>query len=44
VTALEDTNLLKITREDFQEIMTEKPEIAQGVVKVLTRRLRDAIR
>lgn len=44
VTALQDTNLLKITREDFQEIMTEKPEIAQGVVKVLTRRLRDAIR
>ena len=44
VTALEDTTLLKITREDFQEIMTEKPEIAQGVVKVLTRRLRDAIR
>lgn len=44
VTAVDDTNLLKITREDFQEIMSEKPEIAQGIVKVLTRRLRDAIR
>jgi CRP/FNR family cyclic AMP-dependent transcriptional regulator len=44
VTALSDTNLLKLTREDFQEIMTEKPEIATGVIKVLTRRLRDAIR
>jgi CRP-like cAMP-binding protein len=44
VTAVDDTNLLKITREDFQEIMTEKPEIATGIVKVLTRRLRDAIR
>jgi len=44
VSALASTNLLKITREDFQDIMSEKPEIAQGVIKVLTRRLRDAIR
>jgi CRP/FNR family transcriptional regulator, cyclic AMP receptor protein len=44
VTALNETAMLKITREDFQEIMTEKPEIAMGIVKVLTRRLRDAIR
>lgn len=44
VTSLDDSNLLKITREDFQEIMGEKPEIAQGIIKVLTRRLRDANR
>jgi CRP-like cAMP-binding protein len=44
VTAVDDTALLKITREDFQEIMTEKPEIAMGIIKVLTRRLRDATR
>jgi CRP/FNR family transcriptional regulator, cyclic AMP receptor protein len=44
VTAVVDTNLLKIAREDFQEIMSEKPEIAMGIIKVLTRRLRDAIR
>lgn len=44
VTTLGDTSLLKIAREDFQEIMTEKPEIAMGIIKVLTRRLRDAIR
>ncbi len=44
VTSVTDTSLLKITREDFQEIMTEKPEIAMGIIKVLTRRLRDAIR
>jgi CRP/FNR family cyclic AMP-dependent transcriptional regulator len=44
VTALDDSNLLKITREDFSEIMTEKPEIAQGIIKVLTRRLREANR
>src|SRR5688572_6969034 len=44
VTAVSDTSLLKIAREDFQEIMSEKPEIAMGIIKVLTRRLRDAIR
>ena len=44
VTAVTDTNLLKIGREDFQEIMSEKPEIAMGIIKVLARRLRDAIR
>ena len=44
VTAVKDTNLLKISREDFQEIMSEKPEIALGIIKVLTRRLRNAIR
>jgi CRP/FNR family transcriptional regulator, cyclic AMP receptor protein len=44
VTALSETNLLKITREDFEDIMSEKPEIAMGIIKVLTRRLRDAIR
>lgn len=31
---------LKIEREDFYELMNERPEIAQGVIKVLTRRLR----
>lgn len=44
VTAISDTNLLKISREDFQEIMAEKPEIASGIIKVLTRRLRNAVR
>lgn len=44
VTALTPVSFLKIAREDFQEIMTDKPEIALGIIKVLTRRLRDAIR
>lgn len=44
VTALSDTALLRISREDFQELLAEKPEIALGVIKVLTRRLRDANR
>ena len=42
--ALSDVTLLRIDREDFAEIMAEKHEIAQGVIKVLTRRLRDAIK
>ena len=43
VTAVKDTNLIKISREDFQEIMAEKPEIALGIIKVLSHRLRGAI-
>jgi CRP-like cAMP-binding protein len=43
VTAVADAHLLKISREDFQEILNEKPEIASGIIKVLTRRLRSAI-
>lgn len=44
VTTVSDTHLLKISREDFQEIMTEKPEIAVGIIKVLTRKLRNTTR
>lgn len=43
VLALSDLTLLKIIRDDFMEILTEKPEIAKGVIKVLTRRLRDSL-
>ncbi len=32
---------LKIEREDFYDLLTEKLEIAQGIIKVLSRRLRD---
>lgn len=31
---------LRIEREDFYELMNEKAEIARGIIKVLTRRLR----
>ncbi len=44
VTAMTDVALLRISREEFQEIMAEKHEIAMGIIKVLTRRLRDAIK
>jgi CRP-like cAMP-binding protein len=43
VHAVSDVTLLRIDREDFAEIMAEKHEIAQGVIKVLVRRLRGAI-
>jgi len=44
VTSIAESHLLKISREDFQEILGEKPEIAMGVIKVLTARLRSAIK
>jgi HEAT repeat protein len=42
VTAVEPLLTLKIRRDDFSEIMAQKPEIAQGVIKVLCARLRNA--
>jgi CRP/FNR family cyclic AMP-dependent transcriptional regulator len=44
VTASAEVSLLTLTRDDFQEIMAEKPEISLGIVRVLTRRLREATR
>ncbi len=43
-TSLHDSTLLKISREEFQELVLEKPEIAMGIIKVLSRRLREAAR
>lgn len=40
VTAVSDAALLRIQQEDFADILSEKSEIAQGIIKVLTRRLR----
>jgi CRP-like cAMP-binding protein len=42
ITALSDLTLLKIQRDDFAEILAEKPEISLGIIKVLTGRLREA--
>ncbi len=41
VTVVDDAVLLKIGRDDFRDILGERPEIAMGVMKVLTRRLRE---
>jgi CRP/FNR family transcriptional regulator, cyclic AMP receptor protein len=42
VVALTDVSLLKIDREDFHDLMSDRLEIAQGVIKVLLKRLREA--
>jgi CRP-like cAMP-binding protein len=44
ITALTDLTLLKIQREDFHEILAQKPEISLGIIQVLTDRLRKANR
>ncbi len=41
--ATTDVTLLKIQRDDFNEILSEKPEIAQGIIRVLTQRLRKSL-
>ncbi len=43
IAALSDLTLLRIARDDFNEILAEKVEIAQGVIQVLTRRLRNTL-
>lgn len=42
VSATAESLLLKIGREEFRDILTERPEIAVGIMKVLSRRLREA--
>jgi CRP-like cAMP-binding protein len=44
VTVMTDSALLKIGRDDFRDILTERPEIAMGVIKVLSHRLRETSR
>lgn len=44
ITSLTDLRLLKIQREDFSEILAERPEISQGIMQVLAHRLREANR
>ena len=38
----EETEVLRIGSEEFYEILHEQVEIAEGVIRMLTRRLRDA--
>jgi len=40
--AEEETEVLRIGSEEFYEILHEQVEIAEGVIRMLTRRLRDA--
>jgi Cyclic nucleotide-binding domain/TLC ATP/ADP transporter len=41
-TALEDTTLMKVGREQFLDVMRSSPEIMQGIVRLLLARLREA--
>ncbi len=42
VTALTDTETLAISSEEFYEILYEQAEIAEGVIRMLVKRIRDA--
>jgi hypothetical protein len=41
-TALEDTTLMKVGREQFLDVMRSSPEIMHGIVRLLLARLREA--
>lgn len=43
ITALEDALLLRIWSDNFYEMLADRVEIARGIFKVLTKRLRSAI-
>lgn len=43
VTADGPARLLKIAREEFQDLLVDRPELALGIVRMLTRRLRGAL-
>jgi CRP-like cAMP-binding protein len=40
-TALTDARLLRLTKEPFDEVMADRPEIAQGVIRALCARIRE---
>jgi CRP-like cAMP-binding protein len=37
---MEDTQLLRLDQEPFYELLDGQSEVARGIIKVLTRRLR----
>jgi CRP-like cAMP-binding protein len=41
VTAVDEAFLFRIQREPFDEVMADRPEIAQGVIRALARRIRE---
>ena len=41
VTAVDDVLLFRIFKEPFDEVMADRPEIAQGIIRTLTRRIRE---
>jgi hypothetical protein len=43
VTAMESTRLFRLNQAPFYELMAERPEVATGIIRVLTGHLRDRI-
>ncbi|NJN43377.1 MAG: cyclic nucleotide-binding domain-containing protein [Anaerolineae bacterium] len=43
VTAMEDTLLLRLSQDPFYEAVNSQAEIARGVIRVLSRHLRDRV-
>lgn len=44
VTAVQDTLLLRLAQEPFFELMDDRPEVARGIIRVLSQRLRARVR
>ena len=44
VTAVELTRLFRLDQGPFYQLMAERPEVATGIIRVLTRLLRDRVR
>ena len=44
VTAMEDTQLFRLLREPFYELMADHPEVARGIIRVLTGYVRARVR
>ena len=40
-TALSDTLLLKLEQDEFYEMMSDRPEVGRGIMKILCQRLRN---
>jgi len=41
VSAVDEAFLFRIDREPFDEVMADRPEIAQGIIRTLARRIRE---
>jgi CRP-like cAMP-binding protein len=44
VTAMETTHLFRLDQTSFYELMSERPEVATGIIRVLTGHLRNRVR
>jgi ATP/ADP translocase/HEAT repeat protein len=44
VTTVEDTRLLRVDEQALREVMDEQPEVARGIIRVLSRHLRNRMR